>query len=148
MSIDLRCKHDRTLRERAAELFAEGRGHEPVAGIPGIPPKAAGKRRQAYRKAGRDGPPNTGETHADCGFETKAAAAGAAADGGTAGPEATERFGVAGAGPPDGRCRLYREGGAEALRPKPRGPGGRPAPGPAGRSSRSASASPRRGRHT
>ena len=36
-------------------------------------------------------------------------------------PEAIERFGVAGRSALDAWCRLYREGGAEALLPKPKG---------------------------
>lgn len=31
MSIDLRLRHDRTLRELAADLFASGRGYKAVA---------------------------------------------------------------------------------------------------------------------
>ena len=49
------------------------------------------------------------------------AAARAVVDGGMAGPEAMERFGIASATPLRQWCRLYREGGAEALRPRPRG---------------------------
>ena len=36
-------------------------------------------------------------------------------------PEAMERFGIASATPLKQWCRLYRGGGAEALRPKPKG---------------------------
>ena len=36
-------------------------------------------------------------------------------------PEAMERFGIASATPLKQWCRLYRGGGAEALRPRPRG---------------------------
>ena len=36
-------------------------------------------------------------------------------------PEAMERFGIASATPLKRWCRLYREGGADALRPKPKG---------------------------
>ena len=31
MPVDLRCKHDREVRERAADLFAAGRGSKSVA---------------------------------------------------------------------------------------------------------------------
>ena len=54
-------------------------------------------------------------------FETKVAAASAVVDGGMAKPEAMERFGIASATPLKRWCRLYREGGADALRPKPKG---------------------------
>ena len=36
-------------------------------------------------------------------------------------PGEMERFGIASSSPLDQWCRLYREGGAEALRPKPKG---------------------------
>ena len=31
MSTDLRCRYDRSTRERAAEMFVAGRGHKSVA---------------------------------------------------------------------------------------------------------------------
>ena len=49
------------------------------------------------------------------------AAAVAVVDDGMAKPEAMERFGIASATPLKQWCRLYRGGGAEALRPRPRG---------------------------
>ncbi|MFQ7392202.1 MAG: helix-turn-helix domain-containing protein [Collinsella aerofaciens] len=56
-------------------------------------------------------------------------------------------FGIRSKSPLERWCRLYREGGAEALRPDRRaGRGGRgrnPAPAPASRSSRSAAAGSR-----
>ena len=125
MSIDLRCKHDRSLRERAAEMFGAGRGYESVAKSLGVPAKAVRKWQQTYRSVGRGGLLNMGKTHARYDFETKLAAARAVVDGGIAKPEAMRRFGIASASPLDRWCRLYREGGTEALRPKPRGrPGG------------------------
>ena len=62
-----------------------------------------------------------GKTHARYDFETKVAAASAVVDGGMAKAEAMERFGIASLSPLKQWCRLYREGGAEALRPKPKG---------------------------
>lgn len=38
MSIDLRCKHDRLLREQATELFDRRFGHKSVARRLGMPP--------------------------------------------------------------------------------------------------------------
>lgn len=62
-----------------------------------------------------------GGTRTRCDFETKVAAASAVVDGGMAKLEAMERFGIASISPLVGRCWLYRKGGAEALRPSPRG---------------------------
>ena len=128
MSVDLRCKHDRSLRERAADLFDERFGYKSVARRLGIPAEAVRKWQQTYRSAGRDGLLNMGKKHARYDFETKVAAASAVVDGGMGKPEAMERFGVASPSPLDSWCRLYREGGAEALRP---GAKGRPRKAPA-----------------
>ena len=54
-------------------------------------------------------------------YETKVAAARAVVDGGMSKPEAMVRFGIASATPLKQWCRLYREGGAQALKPKRRG---------------------------
>ncbi len=121
MSTDLRSKHDRALRELAADLFASGHGYESVANRLGIPARAVRKWQQTYRAVGRGGLLNMGKTRARYDFETKVAAASAVVDGGTARPEAMRRFGIASSSPLDQWCRLYREGGAEALRPRPRG---------------------------
>ena len=121
MHVDLRCRHDRKLRELAADMFAEGRGRGSVAKVLGIPEEAVRKWQQTYRSVGRGGLLSMGKTHARYDFETKVAAASAVVDGGMAKPEAMERFGIASLSPLKQWCRLYREGGAEALRPKPKG---------------------------
>ena len=70
----------------------------------------------------RDGAtPQDGREKARYGYETKVAAAGAVVDGGMSKPEAMARFGIASESPLKNWCRLCREGGAEALRPKPKG---------------------------
>ena len=121
MSIGLRCRHDRSVRELAAGMFGEGRGYKSVAGSLGIPAEAVRKWQQTYRATGRDGLLKMGEKRSRCDFETKVAAARAVVDDGMAKPEAMERFGIASATPLKQWCRLYRGGGAEALRPRPRG---------------------------
>ena len=132
MSIDLRSKHDRALRELAADLFASGHGCESVANRLGIPARAVRKWQQTYLAVGRDGLLNMGKAHTRYDFETKVAAASAVVDGGMAKPEAMERFGIASLSPLKEWCRLHREGGAEALRPRakgrPRGSGAKGAP--------------------
>ncbi len=54
-------------------------------------------------------------------FEQKVAAASAVVDGGMAKADAMAEFGIRSKSPLKRWCRLYREGGAEALRPKPEG---------------------------
>jgi len=62
-----------------------------------------------------------GVKHARYDYETKVAAARAVVDGGMSKPEAMTRFGIASATSLKQWCRLYREGGAQALKPKPKG---------------------------
>ena len=121
MSIGLRCRHDRSVRELAAGMFGEGRGYKSVAGSLGIPAEAVRKWQQTHRATGRDDLLKMGKARSRCDFETKVAASRAVVDGGMAKPEAMERFGIASATPLKQWCRLYRGGGAEALRPRPRG---------------------------
>lgn len=121
MSVDLRLRHDRSLRERAAEMFERGLGYGSVARGLGVPAEAVRNWQKTYRATGRDGLLKMGEKHARYDFETKVAAARAVVDDGMAKPEAMERFGIASATPLKQWCRLYRGGGAEDLRPKPKG---------------------------
>lgn len=82
MSIGLRCRHDRSVRELAAGMFGEGRGYKSVAGSLGIPAEAVRKWQQTYRAVGRDGLLSMGKARSRCDFETKVAAARAVVDDG------------------------------------------------------------------
>lgn len=123
--------YDRSVREVACGLFERGLGYDAAAARLGIPLKAVRQWHLTYRAVGRDALLDMG-SHRIYDFETKVAAASAVVDGGMAKPEAMERFGIASATPLKRWCRLYREGGADALRPKPkgrpRGSGARAAP--------------------
>ena len=74
-----------------------------------------------YRVIGRGGLLAMGVKQARYDYETKVAAARAVVDGGMSKPEAMVRFGIASATSLKKWCRLYREGGAQALKPKPKG---------------------------
>ena len=76
---------------------------------------------KTYRVIGKDGLLAMGVKHARYDYETKVAAARAVVDGGMSKPEAMVRFGIASATPLKNWCRLYRQGGAQALMPKPKG---------------------------
>ena len=54
-------------------------------------------------------------------YKQKVAAASAVVDGGMAKTEAMAAFGIMSMSPLKKWCALYREGGAEALRPRPKG---------------------------
>lgn len=113
--------HGRGLGARTAALFASGREFESAARELGVSRRAVRKWQLTYRAVGKEGLLRMERKHTAYGFETKVAAASAVVDGGMAKPEAMERFGVVSANPLDRWCRLYREGGAEALRPQAQG---------------------------
>ena len=118
---DLRVKYDKEVRRRAADLFSAGFGRRSTAKLLDVPEGAVRKWLMTYRAVGLEGLLNMGEKQAVYDFETKVAAARAVVDEGLARAEAMARFGVASQAPIDKWCRAYREGGAEALRPKPKG---------------------------
>ena len=112
--------YDRSVRELAFGLFDRGLGYKSAAGRLGVPARAVRQWWLTYRAVGRGALLDMG-VHRTYDYETKVAAASAVVDGGMGKPEAMERFGIASESPLRSWCRLYREGGAEALRPKPKG---------------------------
>ena len=62
-----------------------------------------------------------GKSHTRYGWETKVAAASAVVDGGRPKPEVMAELGIVSLAPLKAWCRAWREGGAEALRPRPKG---------------------------
>lgn len=75
MSIDLRLRHDRSTRERAAEMFERGLGYRSVAKVLGVPAEAVRDWLGKYRATGRDGLLAMDGRRARYDFETKVAAA-------------------------------------------------------------------------
>ena len=121
MSVNLRLKHDRLLREQAAQMFERGCGYGLTAKRLGVSAETVREWQKMYRVIGKDGLLAMGGQQARYDYETKVAAASAVVDGGMSKPEAMVRFGIASATPLKNWCRLYREGGAQALKPKPKG---------------------------
>ena len=121
MSVDLGLRHDRLLREQAVEMFERGFGYRLTAGRLGVSAETVREWQKMYRVIGRGGLLAMGVKRAKYDYETKVAAARAVVDGGMSKPEAMVRFGIASATPLKKWCRLYREGGAQALKPKPKG---------------------------
>ena len=121
MSVDLGLRHDRLLREQAVEMFERGCGYRLTAGRLGVSAETVREWQKMYRVIGRGGLLAMGVKRARYDYETKVAAARAVVDGGMSKPEAMVRFGIASATPLKQWCRLYREGGAQALKPKPKG---------------------------
>ena len=121
MSVDLRLRHDRLLREQAVVMFERGFGYRLTAGRLGVSAETVREWQKMYRVIGRGGLLAMGVKRAKYDYETKVAAARAVVDGGMSKPEAMVRFGIASATSLKKWCRLYREGGAQALKPKPKG---------------------------
>ena len=121
MSVDLGLRHDRLLREQAVEMFERGFGYRLTAGRLGVSAETVREWQKMYRVIGRGGLLAMGVKRAKYDYETKVAAARAVVDGGMSKPEAMVRFDIASATPLKKWCRLYREGGAQALKPKPKG---------------------------
>lgn len=139
-----KARYGREMRARAADLFEAGLGFELAAKRLDVPAPAVRKWLCAYRATGRKGLIGMGESRRTYDMETKLAVARAVVDEGMPRSEAMARFGIAAATSLDRWCRLYREGGPEALEPgrrgRPEGPGGG---GRASGSSRSACANSR-----
>lgn len=121
MSINLGLRHDRLLREQAAQMFERGFGYGLTARKLGVSAETVREWQKMYRVIGRDGLLTMGVKRTKYDYETKVAAAAAVVDGGMSKPEAMVHFGIASATPLKQWCRLYRQGGAQALKPKPKG---------------------------
>ena len=121
MSEHLGLRHDRLLREQAAQMFEKGHGYGLTARKLGVSAATVREWQKMYHVIGKDGLLTMGIKHTKYDYETKVAAAAAVVDGGMSKPEAMMRFGIASATPLKQWCRLYRQGGAQALKPKPKG---------------------------
>ena len=121
MSANLGMRHDRLLRKQAVQMFEKGRGYRLTAKRLGVSAATVREWQKMYRVIGKGRLLTMGIKHTKYDYETKVAAAAAVVDGGMSKPEAMVRFGIASTTPLKQWCRLYREGGAQALKPKPKG---------------------------
>ena len=113
--------YDVGLRLRAAELYDRGQGRASIAALLGIPEETVRKRLGVCGSAGIEVPAMTGRKHAAYSFEAKLAAVGAVVDEGMTKPEAMAKSGIASPSSFRKWPKAYREGGPEALGPKPKG---------------------------
>lgn len=121
MSSDLRCRYDIDTKVAAANLFAQGYGRASAASALGISEDAVRKWLYTYRAVGLEGLLLMGSKQVKYTWEQKREAARAVVDGGMSVPDAMAAFGIASKSPLANWCRAYREGGEEALKPKPKG---------------------------
>ena len=113
--------YDVALRMRAAELHDGGYGRASVASLLGIPEETVRKWLDIYRSVGIEGLAVMGAKKTFYSFETKVATVRAVVDEGMTKPEAMAKFGIASPSAFKKWLKAYREGGPEALRPKPKG---------------------------
>ena len=113
--------YDIAVRRRAIELYEKGWGRSAVSRLLNVPEGTVRKWLDTYRSVGMGALSAMGAKKTAYSLETKVAAARAVADEGMTVPEAMARFGIASTSPLHKWVRAYREGGPEALRPKPKG---------------------------
>ena len=121
MGSNPRVKYDAKTRRAAAKLFSIGYGFRATSTKLGIPPGTVRRWRSTYASAGLEGLLVMGSKHRTYTFEQKVAAAKAVVEGGEAAVDVMVRFDIASPGPLERWCKAYREGGPEALRPRPKG---------------------------
>ena len=112
-------RHGLELREEAAALFERGLGKKSVARTLGLPVQSVEGWLYTYRALGKEALLVT--AHKKYSHELKVAAAQDVVDRGMSRPEVMEKYGIASSSPLSSWCRAYRNGGAEALLPKPKG---------------------------
>ena len=121
MHVDLRVKHDVGARKAAIELFERGHGFGAAAKALAVPRNTVRQWLYIHRSFGSEVLLSMDGKQASYTYEQKVAAASAVVDGGMSRQDAMREFGVMSLAPLDRWCRLYRKGGAEALKPKPKG---------------------------
>ena len=108
-------------RKEAAELIARGHGKRALSSEPAIPIGIAEEWVHAYGAVGEEVFLDMGSTRRRYDYGTKLAAAQDYVDNGLTRREVLSKYGVANQTQLKRWARAYREGGPEALRPKPRG---------------------------
>lgn len=112
-------KHDEQVRRQAVELFDRGYGERGAASRLGLPRQTVEKWLYTYRALGREALFVT--SHKEYDYGLKVAAARDVVEEGMALPDAMAKHGIASLTPLRNWRRAYREGGPDALLPKPKG---------------------------
>lgn len=126
------CRYDISIKEKVAEMADGGLGWDFISSALALPRETVKEWVVTYRAVGKDGLLNMGSRKKTYDYETKLAAARAHVDDGLTLQDVMAAYGIASRAPVRKWCKQYREGGAEALRPKPKGrpPGSRGKPAP------------------
>lgn len=112
-------RHDVETLKGAAALFDAGFGYKLVAARLGVPRKTAMKWEYTFRALGKEALFVT--THRKYSHELKVQAARDIVDAGMTKVEVMSKYGIASLSPLERWVRSYREGGPDALLPKPKG---------------------------
>ena len=121
MRMDCRVKYDVEVRRKAAELFAFGMGSRTVASTLSVPLSTVKTWHHIYHAFGSEVLLTMDGKQALYTYEQKVAAARAVIEDGMTKAEAMAEFKIVSLAPLKRWCKLYRTGGAEALKPKPKG---------------------------
>lgn len=121
MNVNFASWHDRDMRELAAELIGKGAGWRTLMRELAIPMTTAKNWVKSCRAVGSGVFLNMGSSHRSYDYETKLSAARDHVEGGMSKPDVMKKYGIASLSPLNSWVRKYREGGPEALRPKPKG---------------------------
>lgn len=112
-------RHSADVREEAVRYFELGFAERSVSRLLDLPESIVRKWLYTYRALGREAllvPEHRKYSH-----DVKVSAARSVLEGTMSKPEAMKAFGIKGKTQIDTWCRLYREGGPDALLPKPKG---------------------------
>lgn len=126
-------RYDVDLRRLAVSLMEGGAGKVALARALAVPPGTAKNWMLTYGAVGAERFIETGSTHRAHDYETKLAAVRDHVDRGLPRREVMARYGITSASCVGAWSKLYREGGAEALRPRQRGRPRDPGPAPGAR---------------
>ena len=121
MRMDCRVKYDVEVRRKAAVLFAFGMGSRTVASTLSVPLSTVKTWHHIYHAFGSGVLLIMDGKQALYTYEQKVAAARAVIEDGMTKTEAMAEFKIMSLAPLKHWCKLYRTGGAEALKPKPKG---------------------------
>lgn len=114
-------RHGLETRRKAVAMMEDGHGERALSRDLAIPVGIAAEWIHAYRAVGKEAFLDMGSTRRHYDYKTKLAAARDFVDNGMTRQEVMSRHGIAHPTQLKKWARAYREGGPEALRPKPKG---------------------------
>lgn len=112
-------RHESSKKAEAVRLFDLGYGERTTARKLSLPARTVVKWLYTYRALGKEALFVT--SHRKYSHELKVAAARDVVENGMTKPDAMAKYGIASLTPLENWCRSYREGGPDALLPRPKG---------------------------